>query len=71
MICPYCGTEITSEKIFAIHIKKCDQKQEQKQEKVDIDRMNWREFLKYASKQGINVKNKKKQEILRELKVGD
>lgn len=66
MKCENCGIEMTSEKIFALHLREC-KKIEQKQ--VGLEDMGWKELVKYASEQGINTKGKKKQELLNELKV--
>lgn len=36
----------------------------------DYKNMDWKQLLKYASEKRINIKGKKKQEIIEELKAG-
>lgn len=67
MICPYCQMEMTSEKVFNLHMKKCSKKNLNPSICLELENMNWHELLKYASEQGVNTKGKKKQEILDSL----
>ena len=56
-----CGFSCTSEKIFWLHKTECYNK------KTEYMNLSWHELRKYAAEKGIDVANKKKDQILTEL----
>jgi hypothetical protein len=60
-----CGFYCTSEKIFWLHKSECNKKVEN--DKPEYLLLGWQELRKYAMEKGIDITNKKKDEILVEL----
>lgn len=70
MICPNCGYETNSEKIFYIHTGSCIQvREENGLNNVDTkpEEMSFNQLKKYASEKGIDTRKKNKEAILKEL----
>lgn len=78
MKCKHCDYMTDSHKIFSGHQKNCLQIQKenglldkkapaQNPPKSGADALSWNELKKFATKKGINVHGKRKEDILQEL----
>ena len=72
MKCKHCGYETNSEKILHDHQKNCLLIQMENGINAKApEEMEWNALKKYATTNGIDVKGKKKEDILQELKELD
>ena len=70
MKCKKCGIEITSEKIWNIHIQEC-KFDENETKSVDFSSLGFQELKKLASSKGINATKMKKEEIIEALRESE